>query len=376
MPRRDDVDAVADNIIFDLEELSYEAVAAKYGTSRGKVYSIALARKARKHERRIQERKAERAARQQEFLKEVLNASQKADVLDFLAGLPDGSVHLHLTSPPYNMGKPYGGSPDMDRLRFHYYLGFMLQTLSELERTTAAGGVIALQVGQTCDDHGQFYPLDTLFFSYLREMGLTYQTRVVWRIPHGLTPARRMAERYETVLVFSKGEPAVFNATPGRIPQKQPGKRAFKGPNRGQLSGHPLGAHPANVWDIGNVGHNHPDRKHGAHPAQFPEEIARRALLLYTNPGQLVCDSFCGSGTVHVVCKKLGRDFVGADLFYEDLRAKRLAEVVPEMVSMLPGVTDESLAIWQAEAVAVRHTTTPRDCEQFSLLADGGRRAS
>lgn len=357
--RRTDIDDAADKILADLDIKTYEQVAADWGTSRGKVYSLAMARGARKHESRIRERKAERARRQQEFLQEVMNASQKADVLDFLAGMPEESVALHFTSPPYNVGKNYGGSGDSDRLRFHFYLGFLLQVVSEMHRTLMPGGVLALQTGQTRDDGGQLCPLDTVLFSYLKEMGLLYQSRVAWCIPHGLTPDRRLAERYETILIFSKGEPRVFNPNPVRTPQKQPGKRAFKGPNKGNLSGHPFGSHPTNVWQIGNVGHNHPEKTFGPHPAQMPGEVARRTILLYTNPGDLVSDVFEGSGTTHVECKKLHRAFVGCDLFYEDLRQKRLANVAPEMVCQLPGVTDESLAVWQAEAREVRYAPSP-----------------
>ncbi len=340
-------------ILADLGHMSYQEVADKHHTSRGTIYRVAVAHDARKNEARIQERRRERLTRQQEFLAEVMNATQKADVLDFLDGIPDASVQLHLCSPPYNVGKSYGGSVDIDRLRHHYYLGFMLQVLSEMNRTLSDGGVIALQVGQTKDDAGRLYPLDALFFEYLRDMGLSFQNRVIWELPHGLTPKRRLAERHETILIFSKGEPRHFNANAARIPQKQPDKRAFKGERKGELSGHPLGGWPTNVWRIGNVKNNHPEES--GHPAQFPTELARRAVLLYTMPGDLVCDVFCGSGTVHAVCVETSRPFVGCDLFYEDLRAKRLKSVAPELVCKLPGVTDESIAVWQAEAVRVQH---------------------
>lgn len=366
--RRTDVDEQADQVLAALEHKTYEQVATGFHTSRGKVYKLAVERKRRKNEARIQERAEARRRRQQEFLQEVVNASVTADVLDFLDGIPDESVHLHLTSIPYNVGKSYGGSRDLDRRRFHYYLGFMLQVLSEMERTLHPGGTLFLQVGATRDDAGNLYPLDALLFEHIRAMGLTYQSRVAWIIPHGLTPNNRLAERHETALVFSKGEPKTFNANAARIAQKQPGKRAFKGPNRGRLSGHPLGAWPTNVWQIANVGHNHPDRRHGNHPAMFPLELARRAVLLYTNPEDLVCDVFVGSGTTLVAAKQTGRAFTGADLFYEDLRARRLAEVVLDAHCELPGVTEESIAVWQAEAVAVSHPATaisPAEAEEL-----------
>lgn len=143
---------------------------------------------------------------------------------------------------------------------------------------------------------------------------LHFHSRVIWTIPHGLTrPTSPAAERHETALVFSKGKP-IFNATPARVPQKQPGKRAFKVPNKGELSGNPLGAWPSNVWsDIGNLGHNHPER---ASTAAFPLALARRAVLLYSMPGDLVIDPFLGSGTTAEAALRAGRAFSGCDLFY------------------------------------------------------------
>jgi DNA modification methylase len=187
---------------------------------------------------------------------------------------------------------------------------------------------------------------------------------VIWELPHGLTPKRRLAERHETIFVFYKGEPRHFNANAVRVPQKQPQKRAFKGERIGELSGHPLGAWPTNVWRIGNVKNNHPEKSE--HPAQFPLELARRAVLLYTNPGEVVCDDFSGSGTVHAACVATRRAFIGCDLFYEDLRAKRLASVAPDLVCLLPGVTDESISVWQAEAVRVQHI--PPGCTAQTAL--------
>ncbi|WP_169577687.1 DNA-methyltransferase [Sinimarinibacterium sp. CAU 1509] len=338
------------DVLQHLQATSYDATQEKFGWSRGRIYNLACRAGARKTEARIQERAAARKQRQREYLAEVINSTTKADVLDFLDGLPDESVQLHATSIPYNVGKPYGGSPGADNYRFHRYLGWLLMVLSEMERTLAPGGVLFLQVGSTLNPHtGKPYPLDILLYPYLQEMQLSYQNRVVWETPHGLTPKRRLAERSETALIFSKGEPAVFHPTPVRTPTLQPNKRAFRGPRKGQISSHWAGSWPSNVWRIPNVGNDHPERT--GHPAQFPEEIVRRAVMLYTLPGtHLVVDAFVGSGTTAAVCKKTGRPFSGCDLFYEDMRAERLASVTPELVSMLPGVTDQSVAVWAAEA--------------------------
>jgi DNA modification methylase len=174
---------------------------------------------------------------------------------------------------------------------------------------------------------------------------------------NGLTPKARLADRYETVLIFSKGAEPTFNPNSARLPQKFPGKRAEQGPNKGKLSGNPLGAWSADVWsDIPSVRNDHPDRKFGNHPAQFPVNLARRAILLYTLSGDTVCDVFMGSGSTALASIETGRHFIGADLGYEELRAKRVAAATPDTVNMLHGVTDQAIALWQMETTRVEHT--------------------
>jgi DNA modification methylase len=335
-----------------LRTCTYDEVRQQTGWSRGRIYNLAIRVGARKTEARIKERHAERRRRQVDFLNEIINTTIKCDVLDFLDGLPNDALQLVLTSCPYNMGKPHGDCPSADRMRFTYYHGFLMQVISEISRTLAPAGTLFLNLGSTRDWQDNLMPLDILLFEDIRRAGLTFQSRIIWTIPHGLTPKRRLAERHETFLVCSKGEQQTFNPTAARIPQKEPHKRAFKGPNKGQLSCHPLGAHPTNVWNIPNVGHNHTDRKYTQekHPAPFPLLLAKRGILLYTMPGDLVCDPFSGSGTTQHAAIQTGRAFVGADLFYEDMRAQRLAHALPDLVCELPGVTDTSIAVWQAEA--------------------------
>ncbi|OGU23757.1 MAG: hypothetical protein A2580_17900 [Hydrogenophilales bacterium RIFOXYD1_FULL_62_11] len=367
--RREDIDACASEVLAMLQNHSYEDTAAHFRTSRGKVYSLAVRAGARKNEAAILERKADRRRRQLEFMESVVNSVQKADVLDFLAGLPDDSVPLHLCSPPYNLGLSYGQGASADAFSYSYYLGWSIQVLSEMARTLAPGGTLFYQVGSTRGPDGGLVPIDTVLFQHLITMGLTFKTRIAWVVPHGLTPKRRLAERYETALVFTKGpEHRVFNPDPVRTPQRQPGKRAFRGPNKGQLSGNPFGAHPSNVWTIPNARHNAPGRVEG-HPAQMPVELARRAILLWTLPGDLVVDCFSGSGTTAEAAIRTGRAFSGCDLFYEDLRAQRLAAVSPDLSTPLPGITDESLAVWQAEARPVH--VPARDPDLFDAPVPG-----
>jgi len=351
---------------------TYDEVVQQTGWSRGRIYNLAIRVGARKNETRIKERHEQRRQRQAEFLNEILNTTTKCDVLDFLDGLPSNSVSAHITSIPYNLGKHYGDSPTADNMRFTFYLGWTLQIISEIARTLAPGGTLFLNLGSTRDWQDRLIPLDIVLFEYLRQAGLTFQSRIIWVLPHGLVPKRRLAERHETVLVCSKGEQQTFNPNAIRVPQKEPGKRAYKGPNKGRLSGHPLGAFPSNVWPIPHVGNNSTDLKnlksHAKHPAPFPIALARRAILLYSMPGDLVCDVFSGSGTTQQAALETGRAFVGADLFYENLRAARLAQAVPDLICHLPGVSDESIAVWQAETVRVETPAVYITTQQESRL--------
>jgi DNA modification methylase len=332
---------------------TYREVAARLERSHGFVYNAAVAGGARRRESIIQQREREKAeASDRLTLLEArvadLGTTHTIDVLDGLRGIADSTVSVTCTSPPYNIGRAYGGDERADRMAHLAYLGFMLQVISELARVTKPGGVIALQVGATRMDDGRLKPLDVILWEFLEMAGLTAQSRVVWPSVHGLTPKRRLAERYETILVFSKGEVAHFSPTVARTPQKNITKRAFKGPRKGELTCNPLGAAPTNIWaDIPHVGHN---RGRVDHPAQFSLQLARRIVQLWSMPQDLILDCFSGSGTTQLAAFQTGRAFVGFDLHYEVVRNDRLQDAVPDRVSILPGVSPENSALWEAEA--------------------------
>lgn len=351
-------------VIADLATMTYEQVHEKTGMSRGKIYSIALKHGARKNEARIRERAAERRRRQRETLEAIIDTTATADVIDYLDTLPDGCARLFFTSPPYNVGKAYGEGRSADSMRHVMYMGWLSMILSEASRILNEGGVLALQVGSTRDQLGQIVMIDMLVHDIIMKTGLSFQNRIIWQVPHGLTPKRRLSGRHETVMVYSKGMPAHFNADCVRTPQKQPGKRAFKGPNRGEISSHPFGAFPSDVWPIPNIGANNGEKT--GHPAQMPSELARRIIQLYTLPGDLVVDPFSGSGTTHAACVETGRRFTGCDLLYEDLRSRRITQAKLADVCPLPGVTEESIAVWQAEARRVDHEPEGRQLDLLS----------
>ena len=121
------------------------------------------------------------------------------------------------------------------------------------------------------------------------------RNRIVWHFEHGLHCSRRLSGRHETILWFTKSNAYTFHLDDIRVPPKYPNKRHFKGPKLGQLSCHPLGKNPGDVWIFPNVKNNHVEKTN--HPCQFPVELAERLILALTSPGDLVLDPYMGVGS-------------------------------------------------------------------------------
>lgn len=230
----------------------------------------------------------------------------QGDCLELMKGIPDGSVDMVLASPPYNVGKEYE-----KRLSIDDYLAWHQLIIEECGRLIRDGGSIAWQVGNHISD-GAVYPIDCLVFGQFIAAGLTPRNRIVWTFGHGLHCSKRFSGRHETVLWFSRGDAKVFDLDSVRVPQKYPGKRHYKGPKKGELSGNPLGKNPGDVWEISNVKNNHPEKT--AHPCQFPEQLAERLIKAICPSVGVVLDPFMGSGTTGVACVKTGRNFIGIEM--------------------------------------------------------------
>ncbi len=240
------------------------------------------------------------------------------DVLAFLQTVPDGTARLVVSSPPYNIGKPYE-----QRTKLSEYLDWQLAVLRHCVRILQPDGSLCWEVGNHIDS-GEVFPLDFFFYGLLKEeLRLKLRNRIIWSFEHGLHASKRLSGRYEVILWFIKSDSYVFNLDSIRVPQKYPGKRYYKGPKRGQVSGNPLGKNPGDiwrllesdweseVWDIPNVKSNHPEKTD--HPAQFPIELVERLVLALTNPGDVVLDPFMGVGSSLVAAVLHGRKAIGVD---------------------------------------------------------------
>ena len=231
------------------------------------------------------------------------------DCLDLLAALPDGLVQLVVTSPPYNLGKPYES-----RLDLSAYLKQQQRVIAECVRVLHPRGSICWEVGNFVDD-GEILPLDIALYPIFAAQGLHLRNRIIWHYGHGLHASRRFSGRYEVILWFTRSDDYVFNLDAVRVPQRYPHKKYFKGPRKGELSGNPLGKNPSDVWEIPNVKANHVEKT--IHPCQFPVELVERLVLALTQAGDWVLDPFMGVGSTAIAALMHGRKVLGAELMPE-----------------------------------------------------------
>ena len=239
------------------------------------------------------------------------------DCSNLLKSLPSDSVDLIITSPPYNIGKKYEKKTSLAS-----YLKDMEPVIAEIYRVLATTGSLCWQVGNYVQK-GEVFPLDIYFYEIFKRLDLKLRNRIIWRFNHGLHCRKRFSGRYETILWFTKDDEYVFNLDPVRVPAKYPGKRHFKGPKRGQLSGNPLGKNPSDVWDvvkqdwenevwdIPNVKANHPEKTE--HPCQFPVELVQRCVLALTEPGGVVLDPYCGVGSTLIAALQYNRKAIASE---------------------------------------------------------------
>ncbi len=255
-----------------------------------------------------------------ELIKELYPANYEmiaSDTFETVSKIEDGKFDLVMTSPPYNIGKEYEVKQSIEQ-----YLKTQDKIIEQLVRVTSNRGSICWQVGNYVDK-GEIFPLDIYYYSIFKKYGLKLRNRIIWHFGHGLHASNRFSGRYETILWFTKTDNYIFNLDDVRVPSKYPGKRHFKGPKKGQLSGNPKGKNPSDIWEIvlrdwerelwniPNVKSNHPEKSE--HPCQYPVELVERCILALTDKDSWVLDPFAGVGSTLIAAIKNDRNAIGID---------------------------------------------------------------
>ncbi len=221
--------------------------------------------------------------------------------------LPNASVGLAFTSPPYNVGKAYDEDMSLED-----YLGLMQRVGQEVYRVLQPGGRYVINVANL--GRKPYIPLHAHFYRIHQEIGFLPMGEIIWQKGKGASgscawgswrsaKAPRLRDLHEYLLVLAKG--------------------AFSRPDRGEsdLSAEEFTQATLSVWQIPAES----ARKVG-HPAPFPLALAERVIHLYSYLGDVVLDPFAGSGTTCAAAKRLGRHYVGFEVneAYCTLAAQRI----------------------------------------------------
>ena len=193
-----------------------------------------------------------------------------ADALEFSRTIPNESVKLVMTSPPYNIGESYEVRRDIQE-----YIADFEPLIAELVRVLKNDGSICWQVGNFVDE-GEVFPLDIYFYPLFKSHGLKLRNRIIWHFGHGLHCSKD-----------------VWEMTIERL----------------------IDDWDAKVWDIPNVKNNHPEKLN--HPCQYPVELAERCILALTDKGDAVYDPFAGVGSTLIAALKNEREALGSEYVSE-----------------------------------------------------------
>lgn len=223
--------------------------------------------------------------------------------------IPDASVALAFTSPPYNSGKEYDQDLDLSA-----YFGLIARVGAEVFRVLKPGGRYVINIANL--GRKPYIPMHAYFYLIHINLGFLPAGEIIWQKGKGANgscawgswlSARspRLRDIHEYLLVFVKD--------------------LFERPDRGNsdISREEFMSSTLSIWEVAPE-----SARRVGHPAPFPVELASRVIRLYSYVDDVVLDPFCGSGTTCVAAKRLGRHWVGYDIVpeYCALAEERLAK--------------------------------------------------
>jgi site-specific DNA-methyltransferase (adenine-specific) len=224
--------------------------------------------------------------------------------------LPDNSVHLMVTSPPYNVGKEYD-----ENLTLSEYRAFLKKVWSEVKRVLVPGGRVCINVANL--GRKPYIPLHAFIIEDMLDLGFLMRGEIIWNKASSGSPSTAwgswlsaknptLRDIHEYILVFSKG--------------------TFSRENLGRKSTilrEEFLEFTKSVWTFPAE----PASKVG-HPAPFPVELPYRLIQLYTFEGEVVLDPFIGSGQTAIAAIKTKRHYIGYEINggYVRLAEKRIKE--------------------------------------------------
>nr|WP_229207323.1 MULTISPECIES: site-specific DNA-methyltransferase [unclassified Duganella] len=231
-----------------------------------------------------------------------------------LARVPDGSVDLILTDPPYNLGKDYGNASDQ-------------QTMEDYLAWTEAWIDAALP---KLKPNGSLYIFLTWRYSpeifVMLKKRMTMMNEIIWdrRVPSMGGSTRSFSSVHDTIGFFVRRKDYYFDLDAVRIAYDAETKKARSRSIFVGAKWLEVGYNPKDLWSVSRLHREHAERVD--HPTQKPLEIIERMVKASCPPDGVVMDLFMGSGTTAVAARRCGRDFVGFELNpeYCDIARRRL----------------------------------------------------
>lgn len=224
---------------------------------------------------------------------------------DALAGLdriPDGSIDLILTDPPYGLGKDYGN--DSDKQVAADYLAWTERWIeAALPKLKPTGSLYIFLTWRYSPE----------IFVMLKQR-MTMLNEIIWdrRVPSMGGSVRSFTSVHDTIGFFAKDKGHYFDLDAVRIPYDAETKKARSRSIFVGAKWLELGYNPKDVWSVSRLHKEDPER--ADHPTQKPLEIIERMVRASCPPGGIVLDLFMGSGTTAIAAKRCGRHFVGFEL--------------------------------------------------------------
>lgn len=234
---------------------------------------------------------------------------RQGDCLEVMKTIPNESIDLTITSPPYDNLRTYNGN--IEQWTFEKFKNIA----KELYRITKVGGVIVWIVGDATIKGNE----TTTSFKqalYFKEIGFNLHDTMIWYKPNCFNFGSNncYTQSFEYMFIFSKGKPKTINLIKD-IPCKSAGKilkgaRKHADGKRDKVPDFKCGEFKKrhNVWEINTASNTH------GHPAVFPKKLAEGHILSWSNEEDLILDCFMGSGTTGAACKELNRKFIGIEL--------------------------------------------------------------
>lgn len=229
--------------------------------------------------------------------------------------LPDNSVHLMVTSPPYNVGKEYD-----ENLTLKEYRNFLSKVWKEVYRVLVPGGRVCINVANL--GRKPYIPLHAFIIEDMQRIGYLMRGEIIWNKASTASPSTAwgswlspknpvLRDIHEYILVFSKD---TFSRVNHNNEKPTMNRDEFL-----ELT--------KSVWTFGAE-----SAKKIGHPAPFPIELPLRCIKLYTFENDVVLDPFMGSGTTAVAAMTSNRYFVGydVDMEYVKIAQKRVQEIIEE----------------------------------------------